>query len=106
MLRVSDRPGRDEIDAVVERLTEALASAELAGHVWVVDAGRLRQNQPPDSSGGGHFFGCRGGTGRRRRLSVGVGRPSPASERSGHRGLRRWRRRGTGCVLVAEGRRR
>ncbi len=49
VLRVSDRPGRDEIDAVVERLTEALASAELAGHLWVIDASRVRQYQPPDS---------------------------------------------------------
>ncbi len=49
VLRVSDRPGRDEIDAVVERLTEALASTELAGHLWVIDASRVRQYQPPDS---------------------------------------------------------
>ena len=49
VLRVSDRSGRDEIGAVVERLTEALASAELAGHLWVIDARRVRQYQPPGS---------------------------------------------------------
>lgn len=49
VLRVSDRAGRDEIDAVVEHLTDALSSAELAGHLWVIDASRVRQYQPPDS---------------------------------------------------------
>ena len=47
VLRVSDRPGLDEIDAVVQRLTAALAAGELTGHLWVVDAGRARQYQPP-----------------------------------------------------------
>jgi len=49
VLRVSDRPGLDEIDAVVQRLTEALAAGEVNGHLWVIDASRVRQYQPPDA---------------------------------------------------------
>jgi predicted nuclease of predicted toxin-antitoxin system len=49
VLRVSDRPGLDEIDAVVKRLTAALPAGELTGHLWVVDASRVRQYQPPDA---------------------------------------------------------
>ncbi len=48
VLRVSDRPGRDEIDAVVQRLTEGLAAGELGGHLWVVNVSRVRQYEPPD----------------------------------------------------------
>jgi len=49
VLRVSDRPGRDEIDAVVQRLTEGLAAGELGRHLWVVNVSRVRQYQPPDA---------------------------------------------------------
>jgi predicted nuclease of predicted toxin-antitoxin system len=49
VLRVSDRPGLEEIDAVVQRLTAALAARDLAGHLWVIDVSRVRQYQPPDA---------------------------------------------------------
>ena len=52
VLRVSERPGRNEIEAVVERLVQALAAENLTGiltgHLWIVDVTRVRQYQAPD----------------------------------------------------------
>ena len=45
---ISSRPGRSLTRrTAMQRLTAALAAGELTGHLWVVDAGRARQYQPP-----------------------------------------------------------
>ena len=38
VLRVRDRPGRDDLDVAVGRLVIALAAADLAGRLWIVEA--------------------------------------------------------------------
>jgi len=52
VLRVSERPGRSEIEAVIERLVQALSAENLTGiltgHLWIVDVTRVRQYQAPD----------------------------------------------------------
>ena len=45
VLRVRDRPGRRDLDAVVSRLITALAKADVAGRLWIVDPTRVRQYQ-------------------------------------------------------------
>jgi hypothetical protein len=47
VLRVSDRPGAAELDAVLARLCTALEVGDPAGRLWVVDARRVRQFEPP-----------------------------------------------------------
>jgi predicted nuclease of predicted toxin-antitoxin system len=47
VLRVRDRPGRDDLDQVVRRLVEALTVADVAGHLWIVDPQRVRQYEEP-----------------------------------------------------------
>jgi predicted nuclease of predicted toxin-antitoxin system len=46
VLRVGDRPGRAELDAVVNRLGLALEGSDPRGHLWVVEASRVRQYEP------------------------------------------------------------
>jgi predicted nuclease of predicted toxin-antitoxin system len=45
VLRVRDRPGRRDLDLVVSELIEGLSRLSLAGHLWVVEPGRIRQFQ-------------------------------------------------------------
>lgn len=47
VLRVHDRPGRRDIQAVLERLVEGLHRAEPRGRLWVIDADRIRQYTEP-----------------------------------------------------------
>lgn len=47
MLRVRERPGRIDLDAVVERLIETLRRANVAGQLWIVKRDRVRQYQEP-----------------------------------------------------------
>ena len=47
VLRVRDRPGRDDLDQVVRRLVEALTVTDVAGHLWIVDPQRVRQYEEP-----------------------------------------------------------
>jgi hypothetical protein len=37
----------DALDHVVRRLVEALAVADMAGHLWIVDPQRVRQYEEP-----------------------------------------------------------
>ena len=48
VLRVHDRPGRDDLDLVVERLIEGLVHLDLKGRLWVVEPSRIRQFEPDD----------------------------------------------------------
>ncbi len=47
VLRVSDRPGRVELEAVLKRLCTALEIGDPTRQLWVVDARRVRQFDPP-----------------------------------------------------------
>jgi predicted nuclease of predicted toxin-antitoxin system len=47
VLRVRGRPGREDLDQVIDRLMNALATADLAGHLWIVEPGRVRQYEEP-----------------------------------------------------------
>jgi predicted nuclease of predicted toxin-antitoxin system len=47
VLRVSDRPGRVELDAVLAPLCAALEVSDPTSLLWVVDARRVRQFEPP-----------------------------------------------------------
>lgn len=47
VLRVSDRPKRAELEAVLERLNVALAVSDVAGQLWIVDATRVRRFERP-----------------------------------------------------------
>lgn len=47
VLRVPSRPGRAHIELVVSQLVEALAGADPAGRLWIVEPGRVRQYQAP-----------------------------------------------------------
>ena len=47
VLRVHERPGRIDLDAVVERLIETLRRANVAGQLWIVERDRVRQYQEP-----------------------------------------------------------
>lgn len=47
VLRVRDRPGRDDLDLVVNRLIEALATADVNGRLWIVERDRVRQYEEP-----------------------------------------------------------
>ncbi len=43
VLRVHDRPGRQDLDAVVERLLVALERADATRRLWIVEPTRVRQ---------------------------------------------------------------
>jgi predicted nuclease of predicted toxin-antitoxin system len=47
VLRVRDRPGRNDLDQVVSRLIDALAKTEVTGHLWIVERERVRQYEEP-----------------------------------------------------------
>jgi hypothetical protein len=47
VLRVLDRPGRADLDAVVGRLVHALSIADVGGHRWIVERERVRQYEEP-----------------------------------------------------------
>ena len=47
VLRVRDRPGRSDLDAVVGRLIDGLSRAELSGRLWLVEPDRIRQYEAP-----------------------------------------------------------
>jgi predicted nuclease of predicted toxin-antitoxin system len=47
VLRVRDRPGKSDLDVVVQRLVDALAKADIGGRLWIVEADRVRQYEPP-----------------------------------------------------------
>jgi predicted nuclease of predicted toxin-antitoxin system len=47
VLRVRDRPGRADLDAVVGRLVHALSVADVSGHLWIVERERVRQYEEP-----------------------------------------------------------
>lgn len=51
VLRLRDRAGRDELDAVVHRLATALADADLTAHLWIVERDRVRQYEAPSDVG-------------------------------------------------------
>ena len=48
VLRVRDRHGRDDLDALVDRLIGALEAADVAGQLWIVEPDRVRQYVAPD----------------------------------------------------------
>lgn len=43
VLRVKDRPGRQDLDQVVDRLIAGLSRGELDRHLWVVGPERIRE---------------------------------------------------------------
>jgi len=43
VLRLRHQAGRDDLDALIERLIQALDGADPAGHLWIVDRDRVRQ---------------------------------------------------------------
>ncbi len=47
VLRVRDRPGRRDLDAVTAELLGGLERAPLGGRLWVVEPGRIRQYEAP-----------------------------------------------------------
>ena len=47
VLRVRSRPGREDLDQVIDRLMDALATADLTGHLWIVEPDRVRQYEEP-----------------------------------------------------------
>jgi predicted nuclease of predicted toxin-antitoxin system len=47
VLRVRDRPGRNDLDQVVSRLIEALGKSEATGRLWIVERERVRQYEEP-----------------------------------------------------------
>lgn len=47
VLRVRDRPGRNDLDQVVSRLIEALGKSEVTGRLWIVERERVRQYEEP-----------------------------------------------------------
>jgi predicted nuclease of predicted toxin-antitoxin system len=49
VLWVHDRPGRQDLDAVIERLVTALERADASGRLWIVEPTRVRQFE--ESSG-------------------------------------------------------
>ncbi|MGH9186484.1 MAG: DUF5615 family PIN-like protein [Acidimicrobiales bacterium] len=48
VLRVRHRPGRTDLDLVVERLIGGLEHAELAGRLWVIEPDRIRKYEAAD----------------------------------------------------------
>jgi predicted nuclease of predicted toxin-antitoxin system len=48
VLRVRRMPARSDLDLTVSRLIEGLSSGDLTGHLWVVDADRIRRYVPYD----------------------------------------------------------
>jgi predicted nuclease of predicted toxin-antitoxin system len=47
VLRVREGPDRGALDAVIGRLTIALAAADVTGHLWIVERHRVRQYEAP-----------------------------------------------------------
>lgn len=47
VLRLRDRTGSDDIDALVGRLVRALEGSDPTGHLWIVDRDRVRQYEEP-----------------------------------------------------------
>jgi hypothetical protein len=47
VLRVQERPGRNDIDLVIRRLIFGLASHDLTGRLWVVEPARIREYHAP-----------------------------------------------------------
>ncbi|MGH9117559.1 MAG: DUF5615 family PIN-like protein [Acidimicrobiales bacterium] len=43
VLRVRDRPGRRDLDAVVSQFITALAKADVTGRLWIVEPTRVRR---------------------------------------------------------------
>lgn len=52
VLRVHDRPGRRDIQVVLERLVEGLEHAGPKGRLWVVEPDRIRQYEEPGAGPG------------------------------------------------------
>lgn len=46
VLRVTDRPGRGDLDAVVAQLITALKAADVTRRLWIVEPTRVRQYEP------------------------------------------------------------
>jgi predicted nuclease of predicted toxin-antitoxin system len=53
VLRVHDRPGRQDLDAVIERLVTALDRADATGRLWIVEPTRVRQFEESSGTTGG-----------------------------------------------------
>jgi predicted nuclease of predicted toxin-antitoxin system len=51
VLRVNERPGRRDVDLVVDRLVEGLSRGELRGRLWVVEPDRIRQYERQTDGG-------------------------------------------------------
>jgi predicted nuclease of predicted toxin-antitoxin system len=49
VLRVSELPGRSDLDTAAQVLAAAMAHASLGGQLWVVDRRRARRYEPGDS---------------------------------------------------------
>jgi predicted nuclease of predicted toxin-antitoxin system len=47
VLRVRDRPGRDDLDQVVSRLIDAVRTTDVTGRLWIVERERVRQYEEP-----------------------------------------------------------
>lgn len=49
VLRLRDRTGRDDLDALIDRLRRTLEGegADPSGHLWIVDRDRVRQYEEP-----------------------------------------------------------
>ena len=53
VLWVRDRPGRQDLDAVIERLVTALDRADATGRLWIVEPTRVRQFEESSGTPGG-----------------------------------------------------
>ena len=52
VLRVPARPTRQDLDAVLSRLIDAMATRDPTGHLWAVNRLRVREYQTEDPLGG------------------------------------------------------
>jgi predicted nuclease of predicted toxin-antitoxin system len=50
-LRLPSRPALAHVDACIQTLLQALASAAPAGRLWIVEIGRLREHLPESATG-------------------------------------------------------
>ncbi len=48
VLRLSSRPTAAELKKAVETLAQALETSDISGHLWIVQASRVREYQPED----------------------------------------------------------
>ena len=47
VLRLRDRTGRHDIDALISRFIQALEGSDPTGHLWIIDRDRVRQYEEP-----------------------------------------------------------